>query len=75
MEILRLFPGKSLAFVGLSKNAGKTTAMCQVARTLNGIHQLGLVSIGVDGEKKNTIWITMCQSWYRGIRIFQQRVC
>ncbi|WP_147635469.1 lysine 5,6-aminomutase reactivase subunit KamB [Risungbinella massiliensis] len=55
MEILRLFPGKSLAFVGLSKNAGKTTAMCQVARTLNGIHQLGLVSIGVDGEKKD-VW-------------------
>lgn len=52
-EILRLFPGKSLAFVGLSKNAGKTTAMCQVARVLYGIHQLGLVSIGVDGEKKD----------------------
>lgn len=53
MKQLQSFPGKRLGFVGLSKNAGKTTALNHTARLLANDHNLGFLSMGVDGEKRD----------------------
>lgn len=42
---------RTVAFVGVAKNAGKTTALRHVmARELDGGRRVGVVSIGLDGE-------------------------
>lgn len=55
----------TVTFIGLCKNAGKTTAMCRLIRELEG-EKLALTSVGRDGERtdvvtgteKPEIWVT-----------------
>lgn len=44
---------RTLAVVGLSKNAGKTTVLGTLIQEVHKHRSLGLVSIGVDGEERD----------------------
>jgi hypothetical protein len=44
---------ETIAIVGLSKNAGKTTVLNALVRRFSGRLHLGLMSIGVDGEERD----------------------
>ncbi len=48
---------RRFAFIGASKNAGKTTALNAAAQALGGSPgPVGLVSMGIDGEKRD-VWL------------------
>lgn len=44
----------TVAFIGLCKNAGKTTAMCKLMEELGG-ERLALTSVGRDGERTDVV--------------------
>ncbi|MCJ7651122.1 MAG: hypothetical protein MUP85_21135, partial [Candidatus Lokiarchaeota archaeon] len=46
---------KIIAIIGLAKNVSKTTTLNHVIQVLKGGYQLGLTSIGRDGEKYDAI--------------------
>ena len=49
-------PVRSLAVIGLAKNAGKTTVLCGLAEREAAVgRSLGILSIGVDGEERD-VW-------------------
>jgi len=50
-------PAEVVAFVGLTKNAGKTTALNALAQALTGRgERVGLASVGVDGEARDAFF-------------------
>jgi hypothetical protein len=46
---------KIISIIGLAKNVSKTTTLNHIIQILKGNHQLGLTSIGRDGEKYDVI--------------------
>lgn len=55
-EAIRASGARRVAFVGIAKHAGKTTAMnAVIERAAEDGVRLGIVSIGVDGERRDAI--------------------
>ena len=44
----------TVTFIGLCKNAGKTTAMCRLIEELSG-ETLAMTSVGRDGERTDVV--------------------
>ncbi len=55
--INKVYSYNTLSIIGLEKNTGKTTTLNFLIRTLKNI-TLGITSIGMDGEDKDTIYGT-----------------
>ncbi len=51
----RLGPYWVIGFMGMCKNAGKTTVLNQLVEDLYETHTIGLTSIGYDGEEKDQV--------------------
>ncbi len=54
-----LTPYKTISIVGMAKNVGKTTTLNYILKSFFQIKKIGLTSIGMDGELKDTVTSTM----------------
>ena len=63
--IISCYNYKSLSIIGLEKNTGKTTTLNFLIKTLKN-RALGITSIGMDGEEKDTLYGTHKPKIYIG---------
>lgn len=56
IEMISWFQGKTIAIVGISKNAGKTTTLNYVLKRVYPLHKrIAITSIGRDGEEQDAV--------------------